>query len=119
MRENTGQVIVREVSEAPLPEEVSFTHTTRSKSVFDKDRWRWMRHFFTEDTSPDNHTIIDLQRRATWIGVAIILQALNEIPRKYYLPVIPFMYPWAGIHSFHSGIGKYSSNVSGIPYNQT
>ena len=36
MRENTGQVIVREISEAPLPEEVSFTHTTRSKSVFDQ-----------------------------------------------------------------------------------
>ena len=100
MRENTGQVIVREISEAPLPEEVSFTHTTRSKSVFDQNRWRWMRHFFTEDTSPDNHTIIDLQRRATWIGVAIILQALNEIPRKYYLPVIPFMYPWSAFIPF-------------------
>jgi len=100
MRENTGQVIVREISEAPLPEEVSFTHPTRSMSVFDQNRWRWMRHFFTEDTSPDNHTLIDLQRRATWIGVAIILQALNEIPRKYYLPVIPFMYSWAAFIPF-------------------
>jgi len=100
MRENTGQVIVREISEAPLPEEVSLTHTTRSMSVFDQNRWRWMRHFFTEDTSPDNHTLIDLQRRATWIGVAIILQALNEIPRKYYLPVIPFMYSWAAFIPF-------------------
>jgi hypothetical protein len=109
MRENTGQVIVREVSEAPLPEEVSFTPTTRSKSVFDKDRWGWMRHFFTEDTSPDNHTIIDLQRRATWIGVAIILQALNEIPRKYYLPVIPFMYPWAAFIPFILVMGSIAA----------
>jgi len=100
MRENTGQVIVREITEAPLPEEVSLTHITRSKSVLDQNRWRWMRHFFTEDTSPDNHTIIDLQRRATWIGVALILQALNEIPRKYYLPAIPFMYPWAAFIPF-------------------
>jgi hypothetical protein len=106
MRENTGQVIVREVSEAPLPEEVSFTHTTRSKSVFDQNRWRWMRHFFTEDISPDNHIIIDLQRRATWIGVALILQALNEIPRKYYLPFIPFMYPWAAFIPFILVLGS-------------
>ena len=109
MRENTGQVIVREISEAPLPEDVTFTHITRTKGVFDQSRWRWMRHFFTEDTSPDNHTIIDLQRRATWIGVAIILQALNEIPRKYYLPAIPFMYPWAAFIPFILVLGSIAA----------
>ena len=109
MRENTGQVIVREISEAPLPEDTTFTHITRTKGVFDQSRWRWMRHFFTDDTSPDNHTIIDLQRRATWIGVAIILQALNEIPRKYYLPAIPFMYPWAAFIPFILVLGSIAA----------
>ncbi|MGZ3617668.1 MAG: hypothetical protein ACXWOL_12825 [Ktedonobacteraceae bacterium] len=109
MRENTGQVIVGEISEAPLPEDTTFTHITRTKGVFDQSRWRWMRHFFTDDTSPDNHTIIDLQRRATWIGVAIILQALNEIPRKYYLPAIPFMYPWAAFIPFILVLGSIAA----------
>jgi glycosyl transferase family 87 len=100
MRENTGQVIVREVSETPLLEEISVTHTTRSKKERNQNRWRWMRHFFTEDTSPDNHPIIELQQSATWIGVALILQALNEIPRKYYISYVPFLKPWSAIIPF-------------------
>lgn len=106
MRENSGQVIVRDVCEAPLPEEVSLIQTIRSKNVFDRNRWRWMRHFFTEDTSPDNHAIIDLQRRATWIGVAIILQALNEIPRKFYLFYVPFLNSWVALISFILVLGS-------------
>jgi hypothetical protein len=100
MRENTGQVIVREVSESSLPKEASSTHITRSEKERDQSRWQWMRRFFTEDTSPDNHSIIELQRRATWVGVALILQALNEIPHKFYLPYVPFLQPWSGIIPF-------------------
>lgn len=106
MREDTGQVIVREVLEAPLPKEASLTHTTRSEKVRTQNRWQWMRHFFTEDTSPDNHPIIELQRRATWIGVALILQALNEIPRKFYIPNVPFLKPWTGIIPFILVLGS-------------
>src|SRR5579859_1695446 len=40
---------------------------------------RWMRYFFTEDVSPDNRSIVDLQRRAVWIGLALILQSLNIV----------------------------------------
>ena len=48
-------------------------------------RWhRWMRHFFTEDVSPDNHPLVELQRRAIWIGLALILQSFNEIPHQLY-----------------------------------
>ena len=94
MREKTGSVMVQEVSEAPLLKEVSLIHTNQSKKECDQNRWQWMRHFFTEDTSPDIHPIIELQRRATWIGVALILQALN--------------------HTLHPGIGKPGSNVYGI-----
>ncbi len=52
---------------------------------------RWMRYFFTEDVSPDNRLVVELQRRATWIGLALILQALNEIDHNLYFPLIqPF-----------------------------
>ena len=106
MRENTGQVIVREVSEASLPKEASLTHITRSEKERDQNRWQWMRRFFTDNTSPDNYPIIELQRRATWIGVALILQALNEIPRKFYIPYVPFLKPWSGIIPFILVLGS-------------
>src|SRR5713101_2196179 len=106
MREDTKQVIEREVSETSLPEEAPLTQITRSEKEHDKNTWQWMRHYFTEDTSPDNRPIIELQRRATWVGVALILQALNEIPRKFYIPYIPFLKPWSGIIPFVLVLGS-------------
>ncbi len=38
-----------------------------------------MRHFFTEDVSPDNHLIVELQRRATWFALALIALSLSQI----------------------------------------
>ncbi len=78
-----------------------------------------MSHFFTKDTSPENHPIIELQQQAMWIGVALILQALNEIPRKYYISYRAFLKALVRIHSLHPGIGKPGSNVHGIPYHHT
>ncbi|GAC1617596.1 MAG: hypothetical protein NVS4B11_06910 [Ktedonobacteraceae bacterium] len=50
-----------------------------------------MRYFFTEDVSPDNRRVVELQRRATWIGLALILQAINEIDHDWYFPFLkPF-----------------------------
>ena len=100
MREDTEQMVEQEVSETPLSEEASLTQITRSKKEHDKNTWQWMRHFFTEDISPDNRPIIELQRLATWVGVALILQALNEIPRKYYTPYVPFLQPLSGFIPF-------------------
>jgi uncharacterized membrane protein len=40
---------------------------------------QWMRHFFTEDISPDNHPIVELQRRACWLGLALIALSLSQI----------------------------------------
>src|SRR6266705_5690214 len=95
MRENREQVIEREASQASLPQ------ITESEKRESRGRWqRLMGYFFTEDASPDNYPIIDLQRRASWLGVALILQAVNEIDRKYYLPFLPFLRPWAGVVSF-------------------
>ncbi|SRR6266571_75696 len=53
--------------------------------------WRWMRHFFSEDISPDNRPVVELQRRAVWIALALILQSLNEFDHNWYFPYLqPF-----------------------------
>ncbi len=50
-----------------------------------------MRYFFTEDVSPDNRLVVELQRRAPWIGLALLLQSINEIDHNLYFPLIqPF-----------------------------
>src|SRR5579859_5013670 len=65
-------------------------------------RKRWMRFFLAESTSPDSASVIDLQRRACWIGVALILQALNEATLLVlvYFPLVPLLAPWASLISF-------------------
>ncbi len=50
--------------------------------------YRWMRFFFSEDTSADNHLTLDLQRRAVWITVALLLQGLNEVDHDWYMPYL-------------------------------
>ena len=45
-------------------------------------------YFFTNNKTSSAHNISDLQRRATWIALALILQALNEIDHNYYLPIL-------------------------------
>ena len=53
-----------------------------------RNPWKWMRLFFTEDVSPDNSPVVELQRRAVWIGLALILQAPNEIDHNSYMPYL-------------------------------
>ena len=36
----------------------------------------WMRFFFTEDRSPRALGVIELQRRAVWIALALLCQSL-------------------------------------------
>jgi hypothetical protein len=45
-------------------------------------------YFFTNKDTPSAHKISELQRRATWIALSLILQALNEIDHNYYLPFL-------------------------------
>ena len=53
--------------------------------------YNWMRYFFTEDVSTHTRPIVELQRRAVWIGLALFLQSLNEIDHNWYFPYIkPF-----------------------------
>ncbi len=56
-------------------------------------RFRWMRQFFTEDTSPANHSIIELQRRVCWIVLALTFQSLNQVAHSTYLQDT---YPFVG-----------------------
>src|SRR5579859_1751795 len=67
-----------------------------------RNRPRWMRYFFTGNASPGSASLTDLQRRACWIGVALILQALNEVTLLVlvYFPLVPPLAPWAGLISF-------------------
>ncbi|MEO6888255.1 MAG: hypothetical protein ABI456_03860, partial [Ktedonobacteraceae bacterium] len=40
---------------------------------------RWMQYFFAGDLSSGKRFVSDLQRRACWIGLALLLQSLNEV----------------------------------------
>ncbi len=67
--------------------------------------------FFAVDKSPDNRSIIDLQRRACWIALALVLQAINEavyqIPGPWYSLHLPFFRPWEGTVSFSLVLGSF------------
>lgn len=67
------------------------TQTIQQETKQHTLKHRWMRYFFAEDASPDNCAVVELQRRATWIGLALTLQALNEIDHNLYMPLLgPF-----------------------------
>src|SRR5579884_267949 len=63
---------------------ISSTPRAEASAIFT----RWMQLFFTKDMSPDNRPIVELQQRAVWIGLALILQALNEIDHDWYIPYL-------------------------------
>lgn len=50
-----------------------------------------MRHFFSEEGALEHRPIYDLQMRAVWIGLALVLQSLNEVKHELYEPLLqPF-----------------------------
>ena len=67
--------------------------------------------FFATDRSPDNRQVIDIQRRACWIGLALILQAINEamnqIDPRWYQAYAPAIKPWAGTIAFGLILGSF------------
>lgn len=50
--------------------------TTQSRTRRWTHYYHWMRFFFTEERSASALAIIDLQRRAVWIGLALLCQSL-------------------------------------------
>ena len=111
MRESIERGIdERKISETSLPQKTSPTQITQREKQQSGSIPGWMRHFFSEDVSPDNHPVIDLQRRATWVGVALILQALNEVNEMvsgYYQGSVPFLKTWSGAISFPLMLGSF------------
>lgn len=107
MRKNSEWAIEQEVFQTSLPQEASASQADRSENKERRSTWRWMRYFYTEDVSPDNYPVIDLQRRATWVGVALVLQALNEIDPKLYAPYVPYLPPWSGCIPFVLVLGSF------------
>ena len=67
--------------------------------------------FFATDRSPDNRQIIDIQRRACWIGLALVLQAINEamneIDPRWYQRYAPGLQPWSGTIAFSLVLGSF------------
>lgn len=67
--------------------------------------------FFASDRTPDNRQIIDLQRRACWIGLALILQALNEALNQMDWRWNPsfnhFLRMWGGTIAFGLILGSF------------
>ena len=84
------------------------TQTTRPHQGHTVTIFWWVQriihYFFTEDISPDNHTIVELQRKGLWIGLALILQALNEIDHDWY---IPYMGPFGSLIPFALFLGSF------------
>lgn len=78
--------------------------TTSPEGAQTTTRYRWMRHFFSEDLSPDNSPVIEIQRRAIWISIAIILQALDEIDHRFYMPLLA---PYGGVIPFVLILGSF------------
>src|SRR5437660_4439117 len=72
---------------------------------------QWMKLFFAEDT-PENRPIVELQRRAVWIGLAFILQALNEIDHNWY---IPYLMPVGSLIPFVLILGSFYALWRAIP----
>ncbi len=74
-----------------MAQRVALEQTIQTETKHTWLNYRWMRYFFSEDTSADNRPILDIQRRAVWISIAFILQALNEIDHNWYMPYLtPF-----------------------------
>ncbi|HZO75110.1 MAG TPA: glycosyltransferase 87 family protein [Ktedonobacteraceae bacterium] len=79
-----------------------FTQSTQSE-VKPLLNYQWMKLFFAEDIA-DNRPIVELQRRAVWIGLAFILQALNEIDHSWY---IPYLMPVGSLIPFALILGSF------------
>lgn len=83
----------------------------RGASWFSRLFARAIAIFFTGDTSPDNRRVVELQRRACWLGLAIIAQALNEIDHGVYMPYVPFLRPWQGLIPFLLILASFAAMV--------
>ncbi len=76
--------------------------------------YRWIRFFFTPDISSENYNVVELQRRAVWVGLALLFQSLTIITptfaltpaleRQWYLPLMELC---SGLLPFGLTIGGF------------
>ncbi|HEY3991770.1 MAG TPA: glycosyltransferase 87 family protein [Ktedonobacteraceae bacterium] len=61
-----------------MEQRFDLAQTTQSRSRVERFvlNHRWMRFFFTEERSSEALKVIELQRRAVWIGLALLCQSL-------------------------------------------
>lgn len=81
-----------------MEQRFGLTRTTQSRAERFILNHRWMRFFFTEDSSPGTLGIIELQRRAVWIALALLCQSLvliaptfsidATLESRWYLPIL-------------------------------
>lgn len=60
-----------------MQQQPALTPTTQAPTRKTWLQYRWMRYFFTEDTATGTYSISHIQRRAVWIALAFILQAIS------------------------------------------
>ena len=59
-----------------MEQRLDLARTARARTRRFTLNYRWMRYFFTDERSPGSLSIIELQRRAIWIGFALLCQSL-------------------------------------------
>jgi hypothetical protein len=60
------------------------TQTTQPKNARTKASAAWLRYFFSDDLSPANHATIELQRRAVWVSVALLLLSPSTLDYTWF-----------------------------------
>jgi hypothetical protein len=82
----------------------SLTRTTRVHTPRLALRYRWVRAFFTEERSLDALQVIDLQKRAVWIGIALLCQSLVLIAPTFTLDESPAQHWFLRLLQIASGL---------------
>jgi uncharacterized membrane protein len=71
-----------------MQQQPALTQTTQAPTQKTLLQYRWMRYFFTEDTAMGTSSISHIQRRAVWIALAFILQAISTTDFKGIFPFL-------------------------------
>lgn len=92
-----------------MEQEIAFPQTDLTPRIrrFTSLKYKVLATFFANDRSPDNRSVIDLQRRACWIALALMLQAISEANQQFVAPYVLFMQSWIGIISFVLILGSF------------
>ncbi len=72
-----------------MEQRISLTQPIRARALRSELYGRWVRSFFSTDRSPGQLELIDVQRRAVWIGLALVCQSLVVIA-----PDVILSQPW-------------------------